>query len=145
MCNFALLLRAVWVVFCRFWWFLWSVHEGEEKKSHIIRAPIGCVWGYRWPIAALHHTLPQLEINASLQFHWNREKDRLQCLPSQEVCGFFWTALNSMHIGHLQSAGICSVFCLEKCWFEGWQSWSRGGSADMGWLIHIDIDYAANE
>lgn len=72
----SLYLWGVWVVFCRFRQLLWSVHEGEEEQSHIIRAPIGRVWGHCWPIAVFHQALPQLIVNASLQFHWNRENDR---------------------------------------------------------------------
>lgn len=48
-----LVLWGVWVVFCSFGQLLWSVHEGEEEQSHVIRAPIGCVWGHGWPVAAL--------------------------------------------------------------------------------------------
>lgn len=70
-------LRGVWIVLSRFRKLLWSVHKGEEKQSHIIGAPVGCVWGHSWPIAALHQALPQLKVDASLQFHWNTEDTTL--------------------------------------------------------------------
>lgn len=52
-CQSGLVLWGVWVVLCSFGGLLWSVHEGEEEQSHVIRAPIGCVWGHGWPVAAL--------------------------------------------------------------------------------------------
>lgn len=47
-------LCGVWVVFSRFRKLMLSVHKGEEKQSHIIWAPIGCMWSHSWPIAAFY-------------------------------------------------------------------------------------------
>lgn len=67
-------LRGIVVVSCGLRQLLWSVHECEEEQGHIIWAPVGCMWGHCWPVAALHQTLPQLEINASFQLHCNTEE-----------------------------------------------------------------------
>lgn len=90
----SLYLGVVWVVFCRFTSFLWSVHEGKKEQGHIIRAPIGRVWGHCWPVAVLHQALSQFKVDASLQFNWNTDN------------GWSSTWINAVRACALQAAGI---------------------------------------
>lgn len=52
-------------------WALWFVYEGQQEQGHIMRVPVGCVWGDGWPVAALDQAFSQLKVNAVLQLHWN--------------------------------------------------------------------------
>ncbi|TNN54660.1 hypothetical protein EYF80_035142 [Liparis tanakae] len=43
--------------------------EGQQEEGDVVRAPVARVRGHRRPVAALHQTLPQLEVHAPLQLH----------------------------------------------------------------------------